>query len=58
MEIIGIVLVAGGTWIFQDALASILYYLKSNENWYFNQLVRVLRCIWGIVFIVIGVVLI
>ena len=58
MEIIGMICLAGGVWIFQDSLASILYYLNSNENWYFNQALRIIRALWGVVFVVIGVVLI
>ena len=53
--IIGIIVLAGGVWIFQDALASILYYLKrEDEKWHYNQAVRVLRGIWGLVLITCG----
>ncbi len=55
---IPIILIAGGTWMLQDALASILYYLKrSDEKWYFNHAVRIIRGIWGVVFIGCGIIL-
>ena len=58
MSIIGLILIIGGTWVLQDSLASILYYLKrDDEKWYFNHLVRLLRAIWGVVFIVCGVII-
>ena len=51
-----VLLIIGGTWLTQDAIASILYYLKrDNENWYFNHLVRIFRALWGIAFITIGI---
>ena len=57
--VVGIILISGGTWLFQDALASILYYLKrDNERWYFNHAVRLFRALWGIVFIVLGIMVI
>lgn len=58
MSIISLILIIGGTWIIQDGLVSILYYLKrDNEKWYFNHLVRILRAILGVVFIVCGIIL-
>ena len=57
--IIGILSLCGGVWITQDAIASILFYLKHNdERWHFNHAVRLFRGIWGLVFIGIGVWLI
>jgi len=54
--VMGIVILSGGVWITQDAIASILYYLKQdNEKWYFNHLVRILRALWGIALIVVGI---
>ena len=53
--VMGIICLSGGLWITQDATASILYYLgRDNEKWYFNHLVRILRALWGITFIVVG----
>ena len=55
---IPIVLIAGGTWMLQDALASVLYYLKrDDEKWYFNHAVRIIRGVWGLVFIGCGIFL-
>ena len=57
--IIAVLLIIGGTWMLQDAVASVLYYLKrSDEKWYFNHAVRILRGIWGLVFIGCGIFLI
>lgn len=57
--VVGILLISGGTWLTQDAIASILYYLKrDNEKWYYNHLVRIFRALWGIAFIVIGIMMI
>ena len=54
--VMGIVILSGGVWITQDAIASILYYLKQdNEKWYFNHAVRILRALWGITLIVVGI---
>mgnify|MGYP001589649972 CR=1 FL=1 len=59
MTAIGIILIIGGTWITQDAIASILYYIgRDNEKWYFNHAVRVIRGLIGIMFTVIGIILI
>ena len=56
--IISILLIIGGGWCVQDALASILYYLKrSDERWYFHHAVRLIRAGWGLVFIACGVIL-
>ena len=53
-----LVLLVGGTWILQDAIASILYYLgREDEKWYFNHAVRILRGLWGLVFIAMGIIL-
>mgnify|MGYP001594088891 FL=1 len=55
---LGIILLAGGTWLTQDAFASVLYYLKrDNEKWYFNHLVRLFRGAWGLIFIGLGIYL-
>ena len=57
--VLGIILVSGGIWLTQDAIASILYYLgRDNERWYFNHAVRLFRGLWGIVFIVMGIMVI
>lgn len=53
--IIGLVILAGGVWMFQDGLASILWYLgKPEERWCFNHAVRLFRCCWGLIFIASG----
>jgi len=50
-----IISIIGGTWIFQDSLASILYYLHDDkEKWHFNHAVRLIRACWGLVFIGMG----
>jgi len=55
---LGIIVFAGGVWELQDAIASILYYLKhDDESLVFNQLLRILRAFWGIVLIVCGAIL-
>ena len=55
--IIGIISLAGGVWVLQDAIASILYYLKrDNEKWYYNHMVRIFRALWGVAFITMGVI--
>jgi hypothetical protein len=56
MQVLGMVTLAGGVWVFQDALASILYYLKdSKENWSYNHACRLLRALWGLVLVGCGV---
>ena len=56
--LVGVLLLSGGIWITQDALASILYYLKrKDEKWYFNHAVRIFRALWGITFIVMGIIM-
>ena len=56
ITVMGIICLSGGLWIMQDAIASILYYLKrDNEKWYFNHAVRILRALWGITLIVVGI---
>ena len=51
-----ILLLTGGVWMFQDALASILHYLKT-ENWHYNHALRVIRGLFGLAFIYWGIVL-
>ena len=41
-----------GTWITQDALASIAFY--PNESWRWNHIARVIRVIIGIALMVVG----
>ena len=56
--IVAITLIAGGVWLFQDSLASVLFYLgKDGEQWRFNHLVRIFRACWGLIFIAIGLYL-
>lgn len=58
IRIMGIVNIAGGIWCFQDGLASILYYLgRKDEKWYYNHALRIFRCLWGIAFIICGVII-
>ena len=57
-KILLLVLLVGGTWILQDAIASILYYLgREDEKWHFNHAVRIFRGLWGLVFITMGIIL-
>jgi len=59
MKIIGMIILSGGVWVLQDSIASVLYYLKrDDEKWYFNHAVRILRACWGIAFIICGVYII
>lgn len=56
--IVGLLNLAGGVWVFQDSLASILYYIgKDGQRWHFDQLLRVLRGILGLVFIGMGIMI-
>ena len=56
---IALLLIIGGTWIAQDGIASILFYLKrDDERWHFNHAVRLFRVAWGIVFIACGIIMI
>lgn len=43
-----------GLWVSQDAIASILYYLKSDENWHYNQALRLARLVCGLALVVIA----
>ena len=54
--LIAVLLLIGGTWIFQDSLASVLFYL-GRENWHYNHSLRCIRGLWGLVFIVCGILL-
>ena len=56
---IPITCIIGGGWVFQDALASILFYLnRPDERWHFNHAVRIIRGLIGIMFLIIGIILI
>ena len=48
----GITLAVIGTWILQDALASIMFY--PTEKWKWNHLVRLIRAVMGAVLIVMA----
>lgn len=50
-----IILAILGTWILQDALASIAFYPK--ENWCWNHAARLIRAIMGAVLIVIAIII-
>jgi len=59
LDAIGVLIAMAGVWIFQDGLASILYYCgRANESWHFNQTLRLIRCAWGLLLIVLGLFLI
>ena len=46
----------GGTWIFADGIASLWAYMPNKkETWLRNHLLRVVRCVVGLAFIVLGV---
>jgi len=56
MTVVGLIILIGGVWLAQDSIASILYYLhKPNERWVFNHAVRILRLIWSVIFVILGV---
>ncbi len=41
--------------MFQDGLASILYYLhKDGEKWYYNHALRIARMAWGVALVICG----
>ena len=52
-EMIGCVLLIGGTWIFQDGLASIVFY-KGRESWVTNHSWRIVRSCFGLLFMIAG----
>lgn len=53
---LGIVVLAGGVWVFQDSLASILFYLDDEEeSWYYNQPLRIIRALWGLAIVICGI---
>lgn len=57
--LLALLIACGGTWVVQDGIASVLHYLKDeDENWHFNQALRILRIIWGLVLIASGVLII
>ena len=53
IKLIGCVLIIGGTWVFQDGLASIVFY-KGRESWVTNHSWRIVRSLLGLVFIIAG----
>ncbi len=55
MNYIGGILIAGGIWILQDALASICFY--PQEKWRWNHIARLIRVLWGIAFVWLGFLL-
>lgn len=55
IHLIGWIFTLGGVWLFQDGLASILYYIcYSQEHWRFNHALRIARMLWGLAFIGLG----
>jgi hypothetical protein len=62
---LGYVLGVGATWIISDGCYSILLYLnkssyrgKERQTWRKDHWIRVLRGLWGMVFMGIGLVLV
>lgn len=49
----GITLAIIGTWILQDALASICFY-GTTEKWRWNHTARLIRAVFGVALMVIG----
>ena len=54
----------GGMWVFFDGLVSIrLYYSsvdetgKRRQSWRYDHSIRLIRCAWGVLYMVAGVVL-
>jgi len=43
-----------GLWVSQDAIASILHYLHSDENWHFNHACRLARLVCGLALVIIA----
>jgi hypothetical protein len=53
--LIGAMVLIGGVWVTQDAIASLLYYInKPEEKWYYNQACRGMRLLWGVVLVICG----
>ena len=57
IAILGYIVGLAGLWEFQDGFASIVFYNK-KEGWWWNQAVRAIRCVWGIILVAIGGILI
>jgi len=53
--IIGIISLAGGVWVLQDSIASIVFY-NTKEKWWWNHVARLIRALWGVAFITMGVI--
>lgn len=58
IQIAGWIISLAGTWVVQDGLASILYYLHhDSEKWYFNHAVRLIRMAIGVILLIVGFML-
>jgi hypothetical protein len=56
--LIGIIILVCGTWVFQDSLASILYYWgKDGQSWHYDHLLRTIRALVGVGLVTCGVIL-
>jgi len=53
MDLIGCIVIIGGTWTFQDGIASIVFY-NGREGWLKNHSWRIVRSLWGLVFMIAG----
>ena len=53
IEIIGCVNIAGGMFVLQDGIASIVFY-NGREGWLKNHSWRIVRSLWGLVFMIAG----
>ena len=42
--IIGIISLAGGVWVLQDSIASIVFY-NTKERWWWNHVARLIRAL-------------
>ena len=47
------IIMAGGVFLIQDGLASIVFY--PNEKWAWNHAARLVRVAWGIAFVILAV---
>jgi len=55
---IKVLLIISGTWVIQDSFASVLYYRgKPDQRWCYDQLLRIIRLLFGVVVLVCGVML-
>jgi len=49
-------MIFAGTWVFQDSLASILYYIgKPDQNWHYDHSLRIIRAVVGLALLIRGI---